>query len=109
MRMPLPHFPRLLLDRSDANQRAFPDAWTILRRLQPLPPVRYQLRPEWEDPALGWFRGMNRAAFTAQEMAVLSPRNPQSDLVSCPVDVLPFKNRSRHAQKFACAHQVGFR
>src|SRR6266480_7582772 len=86
MRLPFPHLPRLLLDRSDANQRAFPDAWTILRRLQPLPPVRYQLRPEWEDAALGRFRGMNRAAFTAQEVAVLSTRYPQADEVSRPID-----------------------
>src|ERR1035441_4871539 len=90
-RVPLAHLLGLFTRLFYPNRGALPDSRAPAGGLLPFPPAFHQLRPEWKDAALGWFRRMNQAAVGAQVPAQGVARHAQAHVVFRAVDVLAFK------------------
>src|ERR1035441_3307409 len=85
------HFVGLRLHALDLNQPALADSRAIGRRLLPCPRMVYQLGPEWEDPALGWFRRMDPATALHQEVTVRPPRDAQPQAIPRTIHIFTFE------------------
>src|ERR1035441_1807409 len=105
----LAHLVGLRLNALDLNQPAFADSGTPGRRFLPGSRMVYQLGPEREDPALGWFRRMDAATALDQEVTVGPPGDAEAQAIARPVDILTLESGRGHAHKPGGTHQVCLR
>jgi hypothetical protein len=103
------HFVGLRLHALDLNQPALADSRAIGRRLLPCPRMVYQLGPEWEDPALGWFRRMDPATALHQEVTVGPSRDAQPQAIPRTIHIFTFEGGRTQPHKPGGAQQVRLR